>query len=404
MLRNTRKRIAAMLAASVLTAAALPAMPSVTADAAQNYNKIVILGDSISTRYSLTAGQSSYYDLLGEFTGAAVTNYAVSGYTTSDLLTLLDDTAKQAAIREADLICISIGSNDLLKPAHEYFNTFRQEGELFIDIIKRLAEEGDAKYYIGQLTAATREPRAKAVENYPLIESALRKLNPDAEIVMETLYNPFEVRGREIGTLDDEDITDYTELMRYIANTENILNKAIRNLETVKVAEVGTAYANAGWVFLGNGSSDVHPNEAGHAMIAAVIFDLLGITGKTSDVYTRSIKNMLMGDYLSVSKSSRNLLHRYANAITGTFGDPVTDGEATTEDAQYVLQCYTKGLASRSSAADFMTYGEYTVSDITGDDEVDVSDAQCILKYYAYKLAKKDVKWSDVTDNPKAPN
>ncbi|MBQ8922974.1 MAG: hypothetical protein IJ060_12620 [Oscillospiraceae bacterium] len=403
---KTRKRIFALLTASVMAAAALPAMPVQAAGSAPQYDKIVILGDSISTRYALASGESSYYEILSDFTGAGVTNYAVSGYTTSDLLTLLEDESKQAAIKEADLICISIGSNDILKPAHDYFDAYRQEGELFMDIIKRLAKDGDPKYYIGQLTAATRDARAQAIENYPLIETALRDLNPDAEIVMESLYNPFEVRQQVAASYseDNEDMSNYEELMRYISNMENQLSKAMRNLETVKVAEVGNAYANAGWAFVGSGRNDVHPTETGHAMIAAVIMDLLGITGKTSDVFTRSIENMIMGDYRRVSENSRKLLHRYANPGGRLFGDADDDGKIAAEDAQIVLQRYTKGLASLSSAADFLTYEEFNAVDVTGDGEADVADAQCILQYFTINLSQKTVKWSELTGNPNAPD
>ena len=50
----------------------------------------------------------------------------------------------------ADIICISIGANDLLKPTREYFNSFREEGETAMHLLQRLAADHQAEKFIAE--------------------------------------------------------------------------------------------------------------------------------------------------------------------------------------------------------------------------------------------------------------
>ncbi|MBR3267775.1 MAG: hypothetical protein IKI58_03455 [Oscillospiraceae bacterium] len=403
-MKKTAKKLSVLLTASVLTASVICAVPAPAVSAASKYQNLVVLGDSISSGYALGSGEQGYYDIVSECTGASVTNYAVAGSTTSDLLNVLSDSGKQAAVKKADLICISIGANDLLKPAQEYFQKYQKDGETLVDTLKRLAAEGDATYHIGQLTKVTRDARNAAPDQYAAINAKLRELNPDAEIVMQTLYNPFEVTPEQYTGLSEKNQANYDKLMNFINNMELQLNKVIRGLENIKVAEIPDAFSGTGWLYVRIREKDVHPTAAGHALIGAVILDLLGVSGKTSAGVTAAAENMLMTDYQALPADDLALLKKYMAPSGRLFGDTDRDNEVAVGDAQLTLQYYTKALAGRTTAASLMTAGDFSVSDVSGDGAVDIDDAQFILQYYTYTLSQKAVKWSELTGNPNAPD
>ena len=274
---RSNHRIAAFLSSTVLAVSSLSALPARQVSAENTYNNIVILGDGISSGYALENAESGYYDILADCTGGIVTNYAVSGDTIADLINVLDDTSKQPAVRQADLICISIGSNDLLCPAQTYLERYQADGEDFITTCKRLAKEGDLFYHAGRITALLRDTRNNACENYSNLESKLRALNPDATIVMETLYNPFEMSAAMLDSHNPSasDRTNYSRFLNYVKNTEKSLNDAIRGMSTVKVAEVGAVFEGTGWLYVRSKEHDTHPTAAGHALIAATVMDAL---------------------------------------------------------------------------------------------------------------------------------
>ncbi|MFA9430399.1 SGNH/GDSL hydrolase family protein [Egicoccus sp. AB-alg2] len=86
----------------------------------------VALGDSLATGAgAATSYVEEFAEALGDRTGAdvAVTNFAVDGWTSQDLLdSLRDDDGVRAAVAEADLVTLDIGGNDLLRQLPVYFS------------------------------------------------------------------------------------------------------------------------------------------------------------------------------------------------------------------------------------------------------------------------------------------
>ena len=274
------KQLSVLFAGTVLCGM-LAVMPTSAAD----QPSLLILGDSISSGDGLAAGECGYYDYVAECTGASLTNLAKSGSSTEDLLNLIDDTANQDAIKKADIISISIGGNDLMQPTREYFDSLKQDGESIIQTLKRVAKEGDPVKLMGNLTAKLRAPRQAAIANIPVIEEKLRALNPDAKIVMQTLYNPFEVKQSYLDErgFSASDIKNYNTFMTYVNNNEKQINNAIAALETVQSAEVGAAFKSDSLIYDRVLQNDPHPTALGHALIAAVILDTIGdVSGKSA--------------------------------------------------------------------------------------------------------------------------
>lgn len=393
---------AAML--GTLTAAYMPVMQASAASASD----IVVLGDSIASGYGLKEGEACYSDYLRECTGGTVTNLAVSGYKTGDLITFLEDSEKSAPVTSAKIICVSIGANDLIEPAKEYFKTLQQPDEGVMDTIKRLAKENKAVQLISGLTKALRDPRKTAVANYSVILDKLQAMNPDARIIIQTIYNPAELPERYFSTekYTETDIKNYQTLCNYIGNNLEVLNKAIRGKETngIEVADVYAAFSGTGWMFSKILEKDVHPTPLGHAMIAAIYMDMLGTKQMTFPQILSLLAKQDYSDYQSVNSKYRTTLMKYAEGEPdGMFGDANSDGKVDSTDAQLVLNLYVKKMAGHAYG-EGITYGGMFHIDISMNDDVSLEDAQYILSYYVRGyVSKRTVTWAEITGNPNAP-
>lgn len=388
-----KKQISILFAGTVLCSM-FGAMPASAAE----QPSLLILGDSISSGEGLADGEYGYYDYVAECTGSALTNLAQSGTSTEELLNLISDAANQDAIKKADIISISIGGNDLMQPAKDYFATLQKDGETMIQTAKRLAKEGDIVKIMGNLTATLRAPRQAAIANYPVIEEKLRALNPDAKIVMQTLYNPFEVsesylQGRGSSA---SDIKNFNTLMTYVNNNEKQLNTAIAALETVKTAEVGEAFKGESLIYDRVLENDPHPTALGHALIAATVLDAIGdVSGKSAKL-KKTLDGLDPAVAAQISAGDKKLIEKYVLSDAGEplRGDVTLDGEISVEDAQKALIAYTEAYAGNPVD---LTDAQRKAADVNGDGELSVEDAQFILIYYTENVvAGKTVSWDQI--------
>ncbi|SOB98670.1 lysophospholipase L1-like esterase [Ureibacillus xyleni] len=152
----------------------------------------VALGDSlaagINEKGELANGYADYFALsLKEIEGLKSYNkgFAVPGYKTTDLLndlknnvtkpifnlegTQKETTNIQTAIKEADIITISIGANDVLS----FVKPDKETGKINIDM--------------AAITAGIKT----VGENYYAILSTIKQINPDVEIFVMGYYNPY---------------------------------------------------------------------------------------------------------------------------------------------------------------------------------------------------------------------
>lgn len=402
---NLIKRVTSAAAALVLSAPVMSAWTGSSA-AADTAGGILILGDSISSGYGLQTGEAGFYDYLAGCTGKTVTNLAEAGAATADLIAVIDAAENADTIASADFICISIGGNDLLRPAQEVLSGYQQEGEGIFDTIRRVAAEGNPQRMISELTGALIQPRNAARDSYPVIEEKLRALNPDATIVMQTIYNPMEVSPEflEAHNLSGENLENFNLLLSYVSNNEKILNKAMASLETVKIADVSAAFDGSGWLYDRVLEKDVHPNALGHALIAAVIMDAAGITQGTDAKFALTLEKQLLETYRAIPEDDLALMNRYAATSTTLFGDQDANGEISVEDAIGTLRIFVNTVAE-IPLEQCATYGDLLYADVTGDGSITAEDAICILKYYVeVYVAGNLTTWYEITDNPNAPD
>jgi lysophospholipase L1-like esterase len=214
------------------------------------------IGDSIAFGLRADPGLS-YFDLYSDylwgekFEFETSTNLGMPGLDSMELLGWLEveqPTAFKAAIACADVITISIGGNNLLTPV--IASTFGMYGlnpgtNTMQDLIAAILTGGKAGWdpRLGQFTtsALSSEPltlgyalemrEAQFLEDWPAILDKIEELNPDAQIIAMTLYNPIEQEDNEAL------FNRYEELVRP-------MNKAMKRTQNrVVLVDVAKAFS-----------------------------------------------------------------------------------------------------------------------------------------------------------------
>lgn len=265
-------------------AALVLGMSLTTAAHAEGYGKVTVLGDSIASGFGLPGyffgGTYSASGSFGNLVAKESTGYenlAKDGSTTANLLSRLDDTDAQSAVKSADSIIVSIGGNDFLMPMLNAFLDFTNDtadllsglisGSVSIDSI--ITQVSDAV-----LDAAQSVDISKTGEQLDEIIGKIRTANPYCEIYILTVYDPFEgAAGMEM--LEDAAKQRLPEL-----NAE-ITFAAHRG--RANVIDVNSAFAGHAAEYTNIRLLDVHPSSAGHK----VIYDLIASASKAlSDEHT----------------------------------------------------------------------------------------------------------------------
>ncbi|TCJ81251.1 UNVERIFIED_ORG: lysophospholipase L1-like esterase [Bacillus cereus] len=157
----------------------------------------------------------------------ALTNLAVSGAKMPDLLKQMESSGAQYSIKQADVIVLTIGGNDLF-PGWESLGkidleTYRPDTETFQNEAKKIIEE-------------------------------IRKFNTDSPIFWLGLYNPF------------EDVEDLKGSSNIVVDWNASLEKLALNNKNVYITPTFDLFQNRGKDLLY--SDHFHPNEVGYTYMA----------------------------------------------------------------------------------------------------------------------------------------
>ncbi len=237
---------------------------AVTDAATKSY---IVMGDSIAAHYGVSE-KESYDHKLGvrlrrdgeKWVGD---NWGVSGYTSGDLVTLLDqsadDPARRAVLERADLIAISIGGNNILDFLREHgVSGFPPEGGLtgWLDLFRAYIDGTDvmAQEYLADLEVIIKE---------------IRRVNPDAVILIQNIHNVArDIQGEIKIPGSDKNATDLTE--PFYTPLLNVLNNNAERLGYY-VADTYGAFRDSRITPLLRREM-IHPNAAGHTIIADVLY------------------------------------------------------------------------------------------------------------------------------------
>ncbi len=272
---------------------------------------VVVLGDSIARGATLENPEKERYSaLLGEklkndYKAVDIKNYGIDGQTGAELLETIK-TAPPQGLEDCDYIIVSIGGNNIL----QFLTTLEGAGEFlagispevfanyFRYIIAETEEEKQSLAYtcqtisqaFGELNSAYASEQfnglidsagEKLEAEIPQIVSELKRINPNAEILIQTVYNPYKDMVVKL--------TDVTEILDMDANGERAvsrLNEPIKSLAEENGYTVIDVYAAfeesiktltyAGLdISKASFSLDPHPNEKGHELIAEVFYNYL---------------------------------------------------------------------------------------------------------------------------------
>ena len=230
------KKILSIILALVLCLSTL----TVASSAKEDTPFYLVLGDSIAYGSGLgNPTEACYGKIVADTNGYDYTNYAVPGHTTTNLISRLEQPEVVEALQKADIISISIGGNDFLlgNLMHLIFNAMVLNDYTPLDTIA-----------------------SKFFENFSTIVDIINEHNPDAVILMQTLYNPQSGYLREPYQMAADRLN--AEIRRF----------AEENPGEIVVVDVGTALGDDPANFA---SDDIHPSANGNMIIAQEVLDAL---------------------------------------------------------------------------------------------------------------------------------
>lgn len=206
----------------------------------------VALGDSISTGYKLENKDSdSFASKLAKAYNKKLINLAKDGSDSTILLNMLNSTdakvneAKQS-LKSADMITLTVGGNNILGPlmttikralnledtatSEQVQQALLTNQDVLIKIYQQFQNPETIKLFSDEITSF-------AVE-FPEIIKNIKTLNPNAPMVVQTVYNPLDkINGlSELSKLADE----------FIKRINGVI--VSNSLNTYKVADVYTAF------------------------------------------------------------------------------------------------------------------------------------------------------------------
>lgn len=238
-MKTTRLLLSLLCVLALLFSICAPA--AVAADAPLRY---VVLGDSIGYGAGvLNPEEACYGRIVADTNGYDYQNHAVSGNRTDHLLAHLDHAEVTAAVKNADIISISIGGNDYLT-----------------DNVTGLVLDATFRNDYTRMDKIT----AQLKLNFAAIIEKIRGWNPDAVILMQTLYNP----GKGINKAPYQAATNrLNDLIRdYLASHPGAFT----------IVDVAAAFGTDRRYIA---QDSIHPSAQGNERIAEVILQTLKTLG-----------------------------------------------------------------------------------------------------------------------------
>ncbi|KAB7707348.1 hypothetical protein F9802_06230 [Bacillus aerolatus] len=250
-----RKKIFASLLSVILFVTAF--LSPATAEAVETKLDYVALGDS------LAAGQdpykkigAGYADMIAEKLrtdgklGSFTKEYSASGATTTDALNSLKNQKVQQAVKQAEIVTLSAGANDLFK------------------VIKIDPATSKIVYDLAEV----QQVMLTLQQNLTAITSQLKRLNPKAQVYVMGYYFPFP----------------------HFPEGEEKEQAKMLSLQLNQLIEGAATYNGAAFVsvqeFDKNGAAyvenpqDVHPNAAGYQVMADAFFKVYHSADRFSDL------------------------------------------------------------------------------------------------------------------------
>lgn len=446
-----KKAISALLSAAIgFTALCTPV--SAISDNPQiakqsNENSIVILGDSIAAGSSRNGEiEYKYGDICADYLGYDVEYFANDGWRTDDLMDLLgNDSEAITAASDAEVIVISIGGNNLIRhsikftldyaaqknsseypilnsgytssdipddPTTDDFTRLLNKSVLKSYFLNNISEVQPfitnlKKYLAGTTANPTGFVQTEIVPETKEIVDRLQTLNPDADIIVQTVYQPFQFSQEfwNENFTGDSDKESYGQVInRLRSNLESAMvlyRSELQTIEGIKIADVYNEFTSvespklsdqgyahyftdiqSGGVSFDLDSADIHPNQKGHLAIAAAVLEQIGILHDDDGLLSYVYNNLSdKDDYPAIALETYQKVAGTYTPPTIIPGDVTGDGKVTAIDSAKVLEAYA---VLQTYDVFNLTEDQKIAADVTKDGSITAIDAAKILTYYAY--------------------
>lgn len=274
----TTRRIFSVLLVLILAIGLIPAEVSAAPKPKPMPRCYVALGDSISIGTSVLPGQSYPILVNAQLHAPLMLNFSRDGLNSDRLIHVLRNHYVMSSIRRANLITLTIGSNDVLG--------------IFMDIIRKATGTTDwnaimtdpaklAKAVTALNNPSTVTRLKKGIKtfrkNFPYIVSRITALNPKARFVITTAYSPYHgivipIPGTaavfDLGALSDQMIGGLNQVFSAMAKTKKGSKIIFVDLAVPFAVTPGTLNVELTPTTV---NLDPHPNAAGQQMIANLI-------------------------------------------------------------------------------------------------------------------------------------
>ena len=294
-----KRKVLLTLLVLVMTACCVATLVACNDDPVPSDKKeIVYLGDSIAEGILGASPlglrqEYAYANVLGRRNDYVYYNHSVSGHLTNDLLAILQNELDYDGARalllhvsEADVIHISILGNDVLQDRKD--GAFESDPVTMHNIILEAAKGEYTSidrvlngYTAGEVTTVG------SVENIKGIVDALKRLNPDALIIFQSVYNPIMdvdtplIKQETRDALTEEGFKITLDSLHYLGDL--LIERLNRALTTVLATEgyedsfvIADGHAAFNEVYNADRSraerliypDGIHPSNEGHAVLA----------------------------------------------------------------------------------------------------------------------------------------
>ena len=364
----------------------MPSFITIVLAEANSGTKYLALGDSIAYGYGLNnIEEESYASLVREkqdIVNNNFSNLAISGMTCEEFYNIIQTDNYTNAIKKANLITVSIGSNELLgiavsavanvtgveeddpnfaEKVKKYFANLNTIQKIqVLDNLYMYFTSDEVKAIINQSINTYSEKWEQSIDY-------IKSINPDVIIVATEFYNPY----YEIA-LASYDLGSYVD--EYIQKMNNILDQKSDSGRKYKIAKIyhdfNTTNPRLTNVVVDifnfdNMNIDPHPNKEGHAIIATRILDVLKNVEKKKK---KDIRELVCNNITDYDYTGEEIKPKII----------IKDGEKTlTENVDYTLT-YINNLNIGQATILIKGIGKYTGT---------------VTKYFNIKgVEKKEIK------------
>ena len=282
------------------------------------------LGDSIGAGYGLADKDTeSYAQIVRSKLNIPKNNFknlAVSGMTCGEFYQKIQTSEYTSSIRAADMITVSIGSNELLGIAIEGISSVTGVDRNDPDFTNKVQQVFKNANLFQKLTLTdnlyvfftSNETKAQIEASIVAYEESWKKsisyiknINPNVSIIATEFYNPYYEVGLasyDLGNFVDEYIKKMNVILRNLSQSES-LYKIAKIYDDFNTTNPRITNVNVNFSNFSKMNVDPHPNKDGHSIIASRIMDVI----QTSVVQKKDIKNLSFSKISDVTHTGKAL-------------------------------------------------------------------------------------------------